>query len=903
MKTMIRLQCIGVLALIIALSIPSDAVGFAPGWSIQTVDSAGDAGRYTSIALDSSGRPHISYYDSTDRDLKYAKWTGSAWSIQTVDWTGYVGTDTSIALDSSGNPHISYYDAIDGTLKYAKWNGIEWNIQTVDSAGNVGSFTSIALDSSGKPHISYYDQNKADLKYAKWNGSAWYITTVDFEGDVGRSTSIALDASDNPRISYADVTNSDLKYAEWVQGKFGSWFWKIQTVDSAGSVGSTPSLEIDSSGNPHISYYDYTYRDLKYTGDLKYAKRTGGVWMNQTVDSAGTVGLYSSLALDSSDNPHISYWDYTNSNLKYAEWNGSAWSRQTIDLAGNVGEYTSIALDSSGKPRISYYDRGQGDLRYAKFTGSAWSTQTVDSVGGTYTSIAIDSSDNPHISYQERWEGGGPFSVWYGNLKYSKWTGSEWNTQTVDPAGTTSDGYTGAYTSIALDASGNPHISYYSSSPWVYGGDLKYARWNGSAWVNIVIDSLEVGGGSTSIALDSSGNPHISYYDAANGDLKYAEWVRGPKGFWFWNIQTVDSSGYVYYTSLALDSSGNPHISYTNYTNPGDVDLKYAKWTGSTWSIQTVDSGYMGYDDTSLALDSSGNPHISYYNATNGDLKYAKWNGSAWYITTVDSAGDVGVYASIAIDSHGNPHISYYNWSGGDLKYASWTGTGWVNQTVDSEGDVGSYISLAFDSSDNAHISYHDFSNDDLKYAFGPASLITSDTTPPGVADPTANQSVIPDDTDYIPLWGETAQLNVTVADASNVSVTVNLSEIGGASVKLMTNIGGNIYSSTTNASAGTPPKIYNLTVNATDSFGNSNTSIKIPLRVMMNGDATGDGRRNIGDALRLANNVSYPGDARYLLSSIYVAEVTGDGRITIGDALRLANNVSYPGDPRYILK
>lgn|GEM_PF-2792775 len=178
------------------------------------------------------------------------------------------------------------------------------------------------------------------------------------------------------------------------------------------------------------------------------------------------------------------------------------------------------------------------------------------------------------------------------------------------------------------------------------------------------------------------------------------------------------------------------------------------------------------------------------------------------------------------------------------------------------------------------------------------------DITPPNVSNPSVNQSDIPDDTDKIPLWGETAQLNVTVIDANGIaSVTVNLSEIGGPAVKLMTNIGGNVYSTTTNASAGTVPKLYNLTVNATDTFGNSNNSVKIVLRVRKNGDTNGNNAVNIGDALRLANNVSYPGNPAYALISIYASDVNGNGALNIGDALRLANNVSYPGNPGYILK
>ena len=71
--------------------------------------------------------------------------------------------------------------------------------------------------------------------------------------------------------------------------------------------------------------------------------------------------------------------------------------------------------------------------------------------------------------------------------------------------------------------------------------------------------------------------------------------------------------------------------------------------------LVTVDSS--GTDDglfSSLALESDGNPHISDYDGgSNGDLKYARWTGTAWEIEIVDSVWDVGRYTSLALDGAG----------------------------------------------------------------------------------------------------------------------------------------------------------------------------------------------------------------------------------------------------------
>ncbi|MCK4443818.1 MAG: hypothetical protein KAW09_04695 [Thermoplasmata archaeon] len=317
--------------------------------------------------------------------------------------------------------------------------------------------------------------------------------------------------------------------------------WEIVTVDSDGEGGVSErywftSLALDSNDNPHISYHD------KAKMDLKYARSNGTAWNIETVDSSTSVGNYLSLALDSNDNAHISYSDSLNHDLKYAKWDGSVWSSEVVDSDGEVGASNSIALDRNDNAHISYFDSFNQTLKYAKWDGSAWNIEIVDnsSIVGDDPSLALDSNDNAHISY---FDGGNQ------DLKYAKWDGSIWKIETVD-----SNGRVGEYSSLVLDSGDYPHISYFDTTE----GNAKYAKWTGFVWRIEMIDSPHHDGKWTSLALDSSERPHISYFDEFDDDIVYAEW-NGIE----WDIETVDSDGMTgYFTSMALDSCDDAHISY-----------------------------------------------------------------------------------------------------------------------------------------------------------------------------------------------------------------------------------------------------------------------------------------------------------------------------------------------------
>jgi hypothetical protein len=93
-------------------------------------------------------------------------------------------------------------------------------------------------------------------------------------------------------------------------------------------------------------------------------------WKIQTVESDGSVGGYAQLALDSVGRPHIAYHDYQNTAVKYVWWTGNAWNIEIVDAEHWVGEGLSLALDTADEPHITYYDRSTGELKYAHRSGS-----------------------------------------------------------------------------------------------------------------------------------------------------------------------------------------------------------------------------------------------------------------------------------------------------------------------------------------------------------------------------------------------------------------------------------------------------------------------------------------------------------------------------------------------------
>jgi hypothetical protein len=225
----------------------------------------------------------------------------------------------------------------------------------------------------------------------------------------------------------------------------------------------------------------------------------------------------------------------------------------------------------------------------------------------------------------------------------------------------------------------------------------------------------------------------ISYSDYTNRDLKVAHCsdVECSSA----TLTTLDGANMVGdFTSITTNINGYGIISYIDLTNN---DLMLARCTNalcSSSTLKTIDTGSIT-DATSITLDISGLPIISYHTGA-GDLKVAHCQSTISCNTvstyTVDNTGNVGQYSSITIGSDGYPIISYYDYANKDLKVAHCEGAACSSSTlytVADYEDVGKYNSIIIGSDGLPIIAFNNYisSNNSGRLYIAHCSTISCD--------------------------------------------------------------------------------------------------------------------------------------------------------------------------------
>jgi len=250
------------------------------------LDSTGDVGMHNSIAVttdDAATTVWVSYHDATSSALKVVRAIYRhdgvpillrRDTIQSGGMGVVKGLYTSLKLDSTGRPHVAsqttvavgaealmhaqFLDDGSGNCGIGAAAG-DWQCGTVQSGEGIGRYASLAFGTSDNPKIAYYDANNDVPKYASFAGGlGWVVSTLGTASkDTGMYASLYVDDSNLPHIAYYNATDDTVEYAvPATGGNCGGGAWQCSAIDDAGPGCSDVAIVEDGAGFPFIVHHN-----------------------------------------------------------------------------------------------------------------------------------------------------------------------------------------------------------------------------------------------------------------------------------------------------------------------------------------------------------------------------------------------------------------------------------------------------------------------------------------------------------------------------------------------------------------------------------------------------------------------------------------------------------------------
>ena len=202
-----------------------------------------------------------------------------------------------------------------------------------------------------------------------------------------------------------------------------TWSSDIRLTEDP-TFSNKPDIAVDSSGNAHIAWQDH--RDGNY--EIYYTKldNDGNTLVDDTrLTNASGDSMYPSIAMDSSGNVHISWYDKRDGNTEiyYTKLNNVGTTlvddtRLTTDGASSMRP--SIDVNSCDNILIVWQDGrdGNAEIYYTELDNAGNTLVddtrlTDDPAISHWSRIAVDSCDNIHIAWADGRDHGNPEEIYY----------------------------------------------------------------------------------------------------------------------------------------------------------------------------------------------------------------------------------------------------------------------------------------------------------------------------------------------------------------------------------------------------------------------------------------------------------------------------------------------------------
>ena len=315
------------------------------------------------------------------------------------------------------------------------------------------------------------------------------------------------------------------------------------------------------------------------------------------------------------------------------------------DVGLSYGGPTAVAVQE-GDIHLLYDVRSSRTLEHTWFDASmpsrGWHTEIVgDAPGGSASydgaSIAVGSEGRLHMSARTT-----THELWYGAWSLDQ----GWTTQQLPYSARSG-------TAMVVDSAGVPHLVF--NAPAVTHAALDER----GEWQSEVVEGLVQLSPAAALALGDDERLHVSIVDIQSSMLRYRSRSLTPGGSWSGSVvddrfSTTGSS------AIAVDADGVPHVAYDDSDG-----LQYATLVGRRWEVASIGLGSREGRTASIAIGPDGAVHIAHQEAANGSLRHAYLAPGAdrWVHTEVDATG--GSHSSIVITPEYQVYISYRGDRGG----------------------------------------------------------------------------------------------------------------------------------------------------------------------------------------------------------------------------------------------
>ena len=339
------------------------------------------------LGVDAEGHPRLMWwaeYNYGEANYYYAECNAGC-ADNTANWTAiavasaggydYPRNIRYAALDAQGRPRLVhpmnndpdygfYYLSCDAGCTTAS----NWASTAITTGYHQLDGLQIAFGDNSQPRVLGFDNDTDNLVYAECNsscnlaanwGSVGLFGPINYWGEYDYFV-LRVNAQGYPRVAYytAETSNNVLYYAWSNASPLTVEGWQSYTLNYPGSPSYWQlDLALDSQGRPSVTFADDTL-DLSYVACTANCETNSPTWQQQYIEtgddldasypipttpgclsSAWMLFGYPSLALDTADNPNVSYF------VRHAQ----------------------LCYDGQGSPTIVYDARG---IRFATAGGA-----------------------------------------------------------------------------------------------------------------------------------------------------------------------------------------------------------------------------------------------------------------------------------------------------------------------------------------------------------------------------------------------------------------------------------------------------------------------------------------------------------------------------------------------------